>query len=157
MPPCHPSVPLMGNIPPMWSTFVLGGHLWQWLTVTRAKTMETINRNPDILGSKVNKLDRDIPASNLFHCTVCCQFKIIRFVFIEWIDCTSTTLASLQWKQIFEINHQQIHFGTLFFCLPDVAMVCGELLAIHRELKCDDGRRETAEVFIDFKAAAYEH
>ena len=36
-------------------------------------------------------------------------------------------------------------------------MVCGELLAIHRELKCDDGRRETAEVFIDFKAAAYEH
>lgn len=80
MPPCHPSVPLIGNIPPMWSTFVLGGHLWQWLTVTRAKTIETINRNPDILGSKVNKLDRDIPGCNLFHCTFFCQFKIIRFV-----------------------------------------------------------------------------
>lgn len=116
MPPCHPSVPLIGKIPPIWSTLVLGGHLWQWLTVTRAKTIETINRNPDILGSKMNNVlwQRKSRLQSLsLHCLLSVQNNVVDF--IERVDSTVNKLASLRWNQIFEINWgQQIHFWIPF-------------------------------------------
>lgn len=67
MPPCHPSVPLIGKIPPIWRTLVLGGQLWQLLTVAIAKTTETINQNPDIFVTLGKQTGQQMPEP--FRCT----------------------------------------------------------------------------------------